>query len=185
MKLTTAVKTSIALSHAQIEWSKKHAQLCVDHFNKIGVGRYNHNKVDSNIIGTKCEVAFVDWLSPIENTVIKKCFETVGGHDTADVKLTIGNTIHNFEVKGLQEHQWRQYKRMVPPNQLRKYVENKAIVIWATTTLMSRDVILQGWNYATDIREKGKQIRTICDNIWLEHDSDMRDMESLAKLIRQ
>ena len=75
---------------------------------------------------------------------------------------------------------------MIPPRQLHHYVRDKAIVVWTTATGDSkkRDVHLKGWNYAHEVQSKGIPIKTICDNIWLEDDADMRSMDSLIPILR-
>ena len=89
-------------------------------------------------------------------------------------------------MKGLRNHQWDNFKRCIPPKQLKSYVRDDAIVVWTTTEGDTKDykVILQGWNYAKDVDKNGVYRKTICDNIWLEEDSQMRDMESLIKELK-
>ena len=67
-----------------------------------------------------------------------------------------------------------------------KYVKNDAIVIWALTEGDTTDpvVTLKGWNYAEEIKLKGIQVKTICDNIWLQNDKDMRSITDLVKAIK-
>ena len=55
----------VNLSDAQLEWCGKHAKEIVDHYggdNTRGSGSYNHNKISSNLVGVKSEVATTVWL---------------------------------------------------------------------------------------------------------------------------
>ena len=94
---------------------------------------------------------------------------------------------HMIEVKGLQTHQWNNLKRCIPPKQLEGYVSKNAIIVWTTTKGDDKDkcVVIQGWNYATDLEEKGEFIRTICDNIQIKEDDDMRSLESLIAVLSE
>jgi hypothetical protein len=89
-------------------------------------------------------------------------------------------------MKSLQNNQWNRYKRMVPPKQLTKYLEKNAIVVWTTTEGDDQDncVKIYGWNHASDLEDKGIEVRTICDNIWLPNDSDMRTMDELIDILK-
>lgn len=146
-----------------------------DKISKNGSGTYRHNRIDGCLIGTKCEVAIQQFL--LENNLLAKptFFDLDSPHD-----LIINDRI--IESKGLRESHWDKFKRCVPPKQLEKYVRKNAIVIWGTATVDSKDpkVQLRGWNFAKEIKEKGIYRKTICDNIWLEKDSDMRDMNALV-----
>ena len=77
-----------------------------------------------------------------------------------------------IEVKGLRPHQWQKFRRMVPPKQLRHCVRNRAIIVWTLAKGNSQDskVKLMGWNYAHEVENHGVEVRTICDNIWLQDD---------------
>ena len=55
----------IVLFHRELRWCQRHAEKIVEHYggdgNK-GSGAYNHNKVSSNLVGVKSEVATKVWL---------------------------------------------------------------------------------------------------------------------------
>ncbi len=65
-------------------------------------------------------------------------------------------------------------------------MKDDAIVIWTTAEGddKNKNVHLKGWNYAHEIKEKGVFRRTICDNIWLESDSEMREMSDLITVLK-
>ena len=92
-----------------------------------------------------------------------------------------------IEIKGLRNHQWDGLKRCIPPTQLDKYVKKNAIVVWATCEANQEgsEVKLWGWNWASDVKEKGVFRKTICDNIWLKEDSDMRSLDSLISVLSE
>ena len=54
----------------------------------------------------------------------------------------------------------------------------------ATGDKKNSEVKLMGWNHAYEVKEFGKKVRTICDNVWLEEDSLMRPMETLLEMIK-
>ena len=56
-------------------------------------------------------------------------------------------------------------------------------MVWATCEANEDEVIkLWGWNWASDVKEKGV-FRD--DNIWLKDDADMRSMESLVQVLSE
>ena len=55
----------INLNQEQLKWCDDHAKEIVEHYGgdkTRGSGSYNHNKISSNWIGVKSEVAAVVWL---------------------------------------------------------------------------------------------------------------------------
>ncbi len=92
-----------------------------------------------------------------------------------------------WEVKGLQTHQWDRLKRCIPPKQLEGYVAKNAIIVWTVTKGDDKDkcVVIKGWNWASDLEERGDFIRTICDNIQMTADEDMRSLESLITVLSE
>jgi len=177
----------IVLFHRELRWCQRHAEKIVEHYggdgNK-GSGAYNHNKVSSNLVGVKSEVATKVWLKRhIQKDLIKCNFENF-----TDTSLVGDININgqSLEIKGLQPYQWDKFKRMVPPRQLHHYVQDNAIIIWTTTSgdTKHNKVALKGWNYASDVQTKGIPIETICSNIWLKEDDLMRNMDSLAFILR-
>lgn len=184
-KMKTMVK--INLFPDELKWCQSHAEAIVAHYggnNTVGSGMYNHNRIDSNLVGVKSEKASEVWLKrfiPLEDMELHyQKYETVYG--VGDINI-YGQSL---EIKGLRPHQWDKFKRMIPPKQLQHYVKDKAIVIWTTATGDSkkREVHLKGWNYASEVQNKGVPIKTICDNIWLKEDTEMKSMESLIPLLR-
>jgi len=177
---------SMALNDDELEWCKNHACEIVEYYGGQGTrgsGTYNHNKVSSNMVGVKSEVATSKWFSEsVSNPNIQenyKHFKKRGLKGDLQVKKEV------IEVKGLRPHQWDKFKRMIPPKQLKHCVRNKAIVVWTLTTgdTKSSEVKLMGWNYAYEVEAHGIEIRTICDNVWLKDDELMRSMDSLADLL--
>ena len=177
----------IKLTKGQLKWCEKHAKEIVDYYggdNTLGSGSYNHNKISSNLVGVKSEVATAVWLKRhVDNRGITSNFINFKNKSLKGDLDVLG---HCIEVKGLQNYQWDKFKRCIPPKQLKSYVRDSAIVVWTTTEGNKKDfkVTLQGWNYAKDVDENGVYRTTICDNIWLEEDSQMRDMESLIKKLK-
>ncbi len=187
MNILKSVK--IKLDASELDWCENHAKKIVEHYGgngSNGSGTYNHNKVSSNMVGVKCEVATVKWLK--NNGISKEDIAENFIHFTnkklkGDIALYEEKDI--LEVKGLRPHQWNKFKRMIPPKQLNICVRNDAILIWgiATGDKKNREVKLMGWNHSYEVKEYGRYIRTICDNMWLEEDSLMRDMKDLIDLI--
>ena len=172
----------------ELRWCQQHAEKIVKHYGgdgTAGSGSYNHNKISSNMVGVKSEVATKVWLKRfLDENDIQCNYE-----DFTNKKLKGDLNVfgRSLEVKGLRPHQWEEFKRCVPPRQLDAYVRDDAIVIWTTATGDMKDnrVHLKGWNYASEIHEKGIFRRTICDNIWLENDIDMRNMADLLSVLEQ
>ena len=148
---------------------------------------FNRNKVSSNLVGVKSEVATKVWFKQFLPLEIIECnYEKFGD----EAKMLVGDLNiggQSFEIKGLQPYQWDKFKRMIPPRQLHHYVQDKAIVIWTTATGDTKDskVYLKGWNYASEVRSKGINVVTICDNVWLENDADMRKMQELKPILQR
>jgi len=187
--------TNVTLTSKELKWCYRHATNIVDHFggeNSRGSGTYNHNRVDGNLVGVKGELGLTRWLQDyFEPQDIQSNFKSfTDSGKRGDIQCN-GKVI---EVKGLRPHQWevsphrewKTYRRMVPPHQLQKYVKNDAIVVWITSTgnIINSTVQIKGWNYAHDVLNRGRNVKTICDNVWLEHDGDMRDMASLIPVLR-
>jgi hypothetical protein len=180
---------------------------CIDHAKRIveyygdnhGSGVYKHNRVDSNIIGVKGEVATYKWLTsflPSKDVVANfENFDTSRGPtvECADSDTSRGlkgggpsgplssDIIYKgktfIEVKSLRPSHWGRYRRMVPPHQLQEYVNKEAIIVWATATHDDNlDVQLRGWNFAKDVQDKGITTYTICKNVWLVDDEHMKEM---------
>lgn len=178
----------INLDQEQLKWCDDHAKEIVEHYGgdkTRGSGSYNHNKISSNWIGVKSEVAAVVWLK--QNFEASKVLPYFIDFKNSRNKPDIGLFDNFIEVKGLRNKDWDKWKRCIPPNQLKKYVDRKAIVIWTTTegSITDGNVKLKGWNYASDVKDNGVYLRTICDQTWLQDDSLMRSMEDLKeKLIK-
>jgi len=180
---TTESEISIQLSPSELRWCQNHAEEIVEYYGGHGTkgsGTYNHNKISSNLVGVKSEVATCRWLK--ERDLKIRIEENFKLYKEKRLKGDIQARGKVIEVKGLRPHQWDKFKRMIPPRQLHYCVRNKSIVIWTTTkgNCKNPEVILKGWNYAWEVKEYGEEIRTICDNIWLREDEKMRSMETLA-----
>jgi hypothetical protein len=177
----------IKLFPKELQWCQEHAENIVEYYGgngTTGSGSYNHNKISSNMVGVKSEVAMKVWLKRSFNEKDIECnFE-----DFTNKKLKGDLNLfgQSLEVKGLRPYQWEQFKRMIPPRQLNAYVRDNAIVIWTTAegNMKGRGVHLKGWNYAHEVKDKGVFVKTICDNIWLEDDDDMRTMDSLVEVLK-
>jgi len=183
--------TLITLDDDELLWCKTHATDIVDYYGGEGTqgsGTYNHNKISSNLVGVKSEVAMTKWLKNAtekEGLFIGVVKENYRRFKERGLKGDIQCNETIIEVKGLRPHQWNKFKRMIPPYQLKQCVRNNALVVWALATGDSTngEVKLMGWNYALDIQSQGVEVRTICDNIWLESDSLMRPMNTISELI--
>ena len=140
---------TIKLSESELDWCLEYAKKIVQHYGKRsekGSGSYNHNKVDSNLVGFKSEVACKKWFLDIVSKDKIKChFEDyLSPNSNGDIQVEI----QGFEIKGLRPHHWKKYKRCIPPHQLEKYVKNNRIVIWTVTTgdIENENVEIKGWN---------------------------------------
>ena len=49
---------------------------------------------------------------------------------------------------------------------------------------MDYDVNLKGWNDAYEIKSKGAPIKTICDNIWLKNEKDMKEISTIFSALK-
>lgn len=178
----------IHLFSRELHWCQSHAEEIVQYYaekyGEKGSGSYNHNNVSSNLVGVKSELATKMWL---KRNFAEKDIQC-NYEDYKNKKLVGDINIHgqSLEIKGLRPNQWNEFKRCVPPKQLDHYVRDNAIVIWTTTSgdTKNKEIRLKGWNYAHEIKEKGVFRKTICDNIWLEADSDMRNMETLITVLK-
>ena len=178
----------ILLTKKDLEWCQKHAENIVEMYGgdgSQGSGTYSHNKISSNMVGVKCELGMAIFLEKyFNNKDIKRNYEQF---KNKKLKGDIGLNGYILEIKGLRHHQWDKFKRCIPPHQLKHYVSEQAIVIWATASgdKQNPNVKIQGWNYAKDVNNKGVFRQTICANIWLESDNDMRDMEELIEVLNR
>jgi hypothetical protein len=177
---------TIKLSESELEWCLEYAKKIVQHYGKRsekGSGSYNHNKVDSNLVGFKSEVACKKWFLDIVSEDKIKChFEDyLSPNSNGDIQVEK----QGFEIKGLRPHHWEKYKRCIPPHQLEKYVKNNRIVMWTVTTgdIENENVEIKGWNWCSEVKEHGVFRRTICSNIWLKEDDRMRSLDTLHGLM--
>ena len=191
----------ITLTADEVQWCWDHARAIVEKYDghgSKGSGMYSHNKVGSNVVGVKGELATALWLenefepSPnymIPPTVLRHYENTTpfnGLPGDVQIEYTGGTLSQPIEIKGLRRNQWHKFKRMIPPRQLKKYCREKAVVIWTVADTQGVDegkVIIIGWNFASEVDEFGIEYKTICDNIWLQEDEKMRPMDSLLSSI--
>ena len=169
----------ITLNKEQMSWCFNHAQKTVDYHNKTGVGEYSHNSINGALVGVKGELGTSLFLSNYFKSITDNYTSNIARSD-----LEINR--RKIEVKGLKESDWDEYKRAIPPKQLDKYISKNAIVVWATTEnheLPRNKVMLRGWNYAHEIKSKGEYIKTVCDNIQLKNDKDMKPMHQLIRVL--
>lgn len=185
----------IRLTTPQLKWCYNHACRIVEHYGGErgkGSGIYNHNKVHSNLVGVKGELATVLWLRTHidDETRVKSNYESFSD---SSMKGDINIDGQAIEVKSLRPHHWedhrdkepKSFRRMVPPSQLKHYVRANAILVWTTATgnILNDRVELKGWNWANEVQTHGRRVRTICDNVWLQDDSMMRAIESLPDVL--
>ena len=179
----------IYLTKLEMERCEKHAEDIVEFYRKkwerVGnKNNYNHNKVESNRIGVRCEVATERWVSTFLDSqeVISNFWDYENNPGDGDIDIRD----IPLEIKGLQFNQWQRFRRMVPPKQLEHYCRKNAVVIWglATKDAGNNEVELKGWNWANEIKQHGVEVRTICDNIWLQDDNLMRPMSELKDLLK-
>lgn len=190
----------ITLSNDEIQWCWDHARAIVEKYDghgSKGSGTYSHNKVGSNVVGVKGELATALWMEQELNKdvnysppVILRHYENIipfnGLPGDVQIEYTGGTLSSPIEIKGLRRNQWNKWKRMIPPRQLKKYCKANAVVVWIVADTQGVDqekVILKGWNFASEVDEFGIEYRTICDNIWLQEDEKMRSMDSLLASI--
>lgn len=168
----------IILTPDKVAWCVKHATAIVEHHKKRP-GCYNHNNVDSNIIGVKGEVALVQYLKSIDSTLdIAENFIEFSNHKLKGDVFVAPTT--KIEVKTVRPYHWDNYGRMIPPDQLEKYVKKEAVVVWATASPDNEgEVTLQGWNHAREVKEQGIFKKTRCDNIWLVDPTRMKPMYTI------
>ena len=141
---------------------------------KSNVGDYSHNKTSSTFIGLKAEKAVEFYLSR--------------HFDVSTLKGDLFTNGRTIEVKTVLEKDWKRLGRMIPPHQLTKYTNAKSIVIWATCDDYDHNnnkVIIKGWNHAQEIHSKGIPIKTICDNIWLKDENDVKSINSIYTTLRK
>ena len=176
----------IDLTPTELQWCLEYAEKIVAHYGKKGdkgSGSYNHNKVSSNLVGFKSEVATKKWLTTHIDLEHINCYyeDYLNPNPNGDIEIFT----QGLEIKGLRPNHWDKFKRCIPPRQLEKYVKNNAIAVWGVTTgdLENPQVELKGWNYCWEVEKYGKFIHTICPNIWLEEDDKMRPMHELLDLL--
>lgn len=175
----------ITLTEIELGYCLRHATAIVNHYGgskSKGSGTYNHNKIEGNLVGVKGEVAMSKYLQEHFANVETNYETYTDTHKQGDIQIG-GQAI---EVKSLRPHHWANYGRMVPPHQLSKYCRNNAIIVWTTATADATgpEVCLQGWNYANDVRDKGIPCQTICENIWLKDNDQMRNMDELVPILK-
>mgnify|MGYP001183085892 FL=1 len=185
----------ITLSNDEVQWCWDHARAIVEKYDghgSKGSGTYSHNKVGSNVVGVKGELATALWMEQEFNAdgnssaTVLRHYENItpsnGLPGDVQIEYTGGTVSPPVEIKGLRRHQWDKFKRMIPPRQLKKYCRANAVVIWTVANTKGVDqekVILKGWNFASEVDEFGIEYQTICENIWLQEDDKMRSMGSL------
>ena len=160
------------------------AEKSVAHYEKRfgakGSGTYRHNKIEGCLVGFKCEYGVFKYIEKHTSREVTPCFDVLNSN--------IDMLVDDFKigVKGLRNEHWEKFKRCIPPKQLEKYVRDEIVVVWATTLpdKVSSEVRVHGWNYAQDLKDKGLFRRTICDNIGLPDDDDMRSLKDLKKLLK-
>uniref|UniRef100_A0A6C0BNX8 Uncharacterized protein n=1 Tax=viral metagenome TaxID=1070528 RepID=A0A6C0BNX8_9ZZZZ len=176
----------IFLSDDELAWCERHARDLVDFYGgekSQGSGTYKHNKVSGNLVGVKGELAVTRWLQGRFKQVTSNYTSFTDSSRRGDITCNG----HVIEVKSIRPRQWsslRTLRRMVPPRQLEKYVRANAIVVWATADPGGRRVQLKGWNRAREIQAKGKKVKTVCENVWLQHDQDMHTLDSLLEHLK-
>ena len=172
---------AITLSKEQMRWCYAHAEKTYEYHKKNGVGVLNHNTINGSLIGVKGELATSLFLS--------NYFKSITDNYTSNITQSdLELNRRKIEVKGLKESDWEQYKRAIQPWQLKKYVSNNSIVVWTTAENHEHPrnkVLLRGWNFAHEVNEKGEFIKTICDNIQLKKDKDMRNMADLVRVLKK
>jgi len=171
----------IQLTEENILKCNDRCQEMVDYFNEVGVGEYGHNKPKSTMKGLKGEVAFDQWISDkLPDSLIERSYNDFKNRKAPDFKL--GQRI--TEIKSIDKEYWRDLGRMIPPKQLKAYKRKNALVIWACATARKEDneVWLMGWNNAKDFTSfNSKEVVTICNNVHLYREQDMRSMQSLLE----
>ena len=192
----------IILTEEELDRCWDHAKEIVEYYAKRngaqGSGSYGHNKVSSNVVGVKVEVATSKWLrTQLPAAVVSEHFWDFRNNRASDgdIGVIIGEFRNRdpIETKGVTDDQWENVhsryglhlRRMVTPKQLRNYLKHGALIVWGTTSRdrTDDDVRLRGWNLSSDLEEHGEEVRTICDNIYLRDESLMRPMEHLPLVL--
>ena len=109
----------IELTDSELNWCLEHAEKIVEHYGKKGdkgSGTYNHNKVDSNLVGFKSEVACKKWFEGfLQSSTITCHFEDYLEPNTnGDIQIDR----QGFEIKGLRPIHWDKFKRCIPPHHI-------------------------------------------------------------------
>lgn len=173
-----------------------HAHAIVQHFDALGrsggANEYGHNRVTSNVIGTKCEVATAIFVRGMLHNlgmstvgVLENfwAFDGGGGASRGDVNVGDGKAI--IEVKALGPQHWDKLSCCVPPRQVESYAKNRAIIIWAVTgSDEASDVKIMGWSMAEDMKRWGYPFQSICANIRLPIER-MRHIATLPGALTQ
>jgi hypothetical protein len=197
-----AALIEVLLTEEELDRCWDHAKEIVEYYEarngKNGSGSYGHNKISSNVIGVKVELAGAKWLrTQLPDALILEHFwDFRSNSGVGDIGVVIdGSPIDQrpIEAKGVTDDQWenvhRKYdlhlRRMVTPKQLKSYLSDDAIILWGTTSRdrVDEDVRLRGWNLASDLERHGERVRTICDNVYLRDDALMRPMEHLPLVL--
>ena len=192
----------IELTEPEMNDCWTHAKEIVDYYDKRngkgGSGAYGHNKVASNIVGVKVELAAAKWLkSQMPTAVVLEHFWDFKSNRASDgdIGVIIDNVENRnpIEAKGVTDEQWENVhpryhlplRRMVTPNQLKNYLKHDALILWGTASRdrVDHDVRIRGWNLASDLEEHGEAVRTICDNVSLRDDRLMRRMDLLPMFL--
>jgi hypothetical protein len=191
----------VILTEEELDRCWDHAKAIVEYYEsrngKNGSGSYGHNKISSNVIGVKVELAGSKWLrTQLPAAVILEHFWDFRNNSTdGDIGVVIGSIANQnpIEAKGVTDEQWENIhakyglhlRRMVTPKQLTAYNRDGAIILWGTTSRdrTDDDVRLRGWNLASDLEKHGERVRTICDNVYLRDDALMRPMEHLPLVL--
>ncbi len=182
------------ISEGSLKSCVKHVRDSVEFFktNKTAYTTgYRHNTSEGSLVGVKCELAVTEALKEaFPNCRIEENYWTYRGkRGQGDIDVFYGQPepkCHCIEVKGLRDYHWDKYKRCVTPGSLKGYVKRDSFVVWCSTKPDENcnEVVIRGWNYATELEKYGVPIKTICDNVKLKDDFVMHDFESLVDIIK-
>ena len=79
----TESEISIQLSPSELRWCQNHAEEIVEYYGGHGTkgsGTYNHNKISSNLVGVKSELATCRWLKEQDLKIrIERKLQTIQG----------------------------------------------------------------------------------------------------------
>ena len=134
----------VLLTEEELDRCWDHAKAIVEHYAKrssTGSGSYGHNKISSNVIGVKVEVAGSKWLrEQLPTAVVAEHFwDFLSNADNGDIEVLIGNLQSKgvIEAKGVTDEQWETVhgkyglplRRMVTPKQLKSYLAHGAVIL--------------------------------------------------------